>query len=242
MKEQSTTELIGLGTGTAFLLTVLYMYGYQAISGINLFLYFSVNDYFRQAIVWLTPTIIFGGIGVLAHSILHRVERGGTEEELIGKSKAVGWFRRSGNWLAMNMFIGTAALTTVLSFIIPYPRVQLYPLWGVAGCTLWFQITAWYFKEPRVREGWTKSLAMTFSVLPALAIVAFFWGLRDAEEVFGGSSKARDMRIVLERHQGLVVGKILFALEDLVILRDESVQQVKFIPRKEIKMLIYDEE
>jgi amino acid permease len=59
MKDQSITELIGLGSVIAFVLTVLYMYGYQHGSGINLFLYFSVNDYFRQAIVWLTPTIYF---------------------------------------------------------------------------------------------------------------------------------------------------------------------------------------
>lgn len=72
MKDQSITELIGLGSVTAFLLTVLYMYGYQRGSGINLFLYFSVNDYFRQAIIWLTTTIIFGGIGVLTDTLFRR--------------------------------------------------------------------------------------------------------------------------------------------------------------------------
>jgi hypothetical protein len=38
-----------------------------------------------------------------------------------------------------------------------------------------------------------------------------------------------------------MVGKVLFALEDFVILRDEAAQQVKFIPRKEIRMLIHDD-
>jgi hypothetical protein len=82
---------------------------------------------------------------------------------------------------------------------------------------------------------------MTVSILPALAILAFFWGLRDAEATFGGSANAVDTRIVVEGHQDLMVGKVLFALEDFVILRDEAAQQVKFIPRKEIRMLIHDD-
>jgi hypothetical protein len=241
MKDQSITELIGLGSVTAFVLTVLYMYGYQNGSGINLFLYFSVNDYFRQAIVWLTPTIIFGGIGMLTHPFLRRVERGATEEEFIGNSKTVRWFRRSGDWMFRYGLVIVAALATLLSLIHPYPRVTLYFLWGAAGCVLWFEVTAWYFKEPRVREGWTKSGAMTFGFLPALAIIAFFWGLADAERTFGGSANVIDTRIILEGHQDLVVENVLFALEDFIILRDDAVQQVKFIPRKEIKMLIFDE-
>jgi len=65
MNDLKVTDLLGLGSASAFILTVLYLYGYSITLGANLFLYFSLNDYLRFAVEWLPRFVVFGIAGWL---------------------------------------------------------------------------------------------------------------------------------------------------------------------------------
>src|SRR2546427_57738 len=125
MKDLKLTEILSLVSISAFVYTILYIYGYSKASGVNLFSYFSINDYFRLAIEWLTPTVIFTLIGVLISTISSRIERGKTEEEIIAGSsnpKFTRAFRKSGEWIPSVTIVGAAVLLTILSYFKDVPR------------------------------------------------------------------------------------------------------------------------
>jgi len=125
MKDLKVAELIGLGSAVAFVLTILYLHGYSRALGVNLFLYFSLNDYTRLAIEWLPPVFVVGFFGVLMNKFFTRVERGASEEELAAATrypKFIRRFRQSGDAALFWMPLIIAALYTGLSVLNKVPR------------------------------------------------------------------------------------------------------------------------
>jgi hypothetical protein len=64
-KKPSIAGFITFCTATSFILTVLYVYALSIPLACNLLQYFTVEDYFKQAIQWLVPIVLSNGIGLV---------------------------------------------------------------------------------------------------------------------------------------------------------------------------------
>lgn len=244
MKDLKLTELLGLGSISAFIDTILYIYGYSKASGVNLFSYFSINDYFRLAIEWLTPILIGVLVGVLISAVSSRIERGKTEEEIIAGSpnpKFTRAFRKSGEWAPSVTIVVVAVLYTILSYFKDVPRATTYVLWGASSFIIWINAVLWYMQEPKLVASWNKTWAFFVMFAPAFAFVAYFYGQVDAEVGFRVVGKGNEVRVVLDSRKEVFPGRILFVLDEYVLMRGGYSYQFTILPKREIKMIVHDE-
>ena len=244
MKDWTITELLSLGTASAFILAIVYVYGYSTVLGLNVFAYFSISDYLRLSIEWLTPVFIILAIGGLITKFFTRIERDATEEELIKTSsyqRFMRAFRKSGDVVGPVAIVIIAILYTALSFFIEIPRSQLYILWAAAGAVLWVGLVRWYAKEPRLVVGWSDKWFGFILFFPALAIFTFFGGKWGAESGYRVFSKATDVQVVFKAQGEPFTGQILFLLDEYVLLRRKNQDQVIIVPKAEIKMIVHGE-
>jgi hypothetical protein len=75
-EKPSMAGLITFCTATAFVLTVLYVYALSIPLTCNLLQYFTVEDYFKQAIQWLVPLVLSNGIGYFVGRIIWPMRAG----------------------------------------------------------------------------------------------------------------------------------------------------------------------
>lgn len=242
MNNLKIPDLLGLGSAGSLILTIVYLHGYSITLGVSLFLYFGLNDYFRLAIELLPPLIGAGIVGVLVTRFFTRVERGATEPEIAAQSrnpKFTRRFRQFGDAAMPIALVAAAVFNTALSFFRPVPSERLYGLWGVAGGVLWFALVAWYVKEPKVVQKWTASWYLFVTLFPALAILAFCYGLYAGKTGTQLYTRPSDVQISLRGETTPMAGRILFLLNDYVVLRGQQAVGVIAVPRAEVTRIVH---
>lgn len=137
------------------------------------------------------------------------------------------------------MIILTAIGATVLSFVIPYPREKVYEVWSIAGPLLWLMLVAWYVKEPRLVQNWTREWLRIVSWAPALAIVAFFLGLTAGQRAH--SANQPDVLILLKSATMPATGKVLFVLDDYILLSEKAAGIVA-LPKTDVMKIVHQNE
>ena len=237
MSDWKISEVLGLGSAAAFILTIVYLYGYSRGLGVNLFLYFSLNDYFRLATEWLPPLLGSGIVGTLISKFFTRVERGATEAEIAARSRNPGFtrtFRRFGNAAPPTALVVIAAFETVRSFFTSVPHERLYVVWGAAGVVLWFALVGWYVREPRLVARWSRPLYLCVTLFPALAIAALTSGFYAGKNGTRLYSPPADVQIWIKGQASPVASRVLFVLDDFFVLRGHDAPSVVAIPRAEV--------
>jgi hypothetical protein len=242
MKDLKVADLLGLGSAGSFLLTIIYLHGYSRTLGVDLFHYFSLNDYFRLAIEWLPPTIVIGIIGTLMNAFFTRVERGATEKEIVERSptpRFTKYFRRIGNMAPSVVLVFAALLNTIWPAVPPMPPERLYELWGVAGAVLWISLLAWYTKVPKLIQNWTRSWYFFVKYFPALAIFIFCFGLSAGKTGMHPFTRpTSDVQISTKGEITPVKGRILFLLDEYIVLRGQNSGGVVIVPRAEVTEIL----
>ena len=150
MNDLKVTDLLGLGSASAFILTVLYLYGYSITLGANLFLYFSLNDYLRFAVEWLPRFVVFGIAGWLLGRFESRLDRGLSEQEIIARSSNPRFtkiLRKLTVAMIPAAFATMAAFDTFRAFYFGVREGRLYIGWGGVAAVLWVWIGGRYFKD-----------------------------------------------------------------------------------------------
>lgn len=220
------SEALALGSASSFVLTVIYLQGYATTLHVNLFFYFSLNDYFRFAIQWIPRFLAYLIFGVLIEKALTRVEHG---QPLSVKS------RKHAN-AQMITIIVTACLSTILSIFVPVP--PFYMVWAIAGPILWWMLIGWYVKEPKLVQNWSKAWLVFLMFFPALAISVFFQGLSEGQDVVRSDNQPSDVQILLKGATVPTTGKVLFVLDDYILLREQQ-SGVVALPKTEVTKIVH---
>jgi len=224
----SITEGLALGSASSFVLTVIYLHGYALTLGVDLFSYFSLNDYFRLAIEWLPGFLAAFSVGALLDKVFTRLEGGKLRTAAAMKHQQA----------QIMMIIGIAVLSTIVSFVIPYPREQVYSAWAIAGPLIWLISVGWYIQEPKVVQNWTKPWLLTLTWFPAFAITAFFLGLTAGQKAAHSNNRTSDVKIVLRSAQTPAAGTVLFRLDDYILVRSENAGITAF-PKDEVVEIVH---
>jgi hypothetical protein len=249
MNDIKIADLLGLGSASAFLVTIVYLYGYSFSLGVNLFLYFSTTDYFRLAIQWLPPVIASAVGGSLLDKFFTRVERGATEEEIAARSgnpSRTRRFRAIGNAAPAVAVVLVALFTIFLGHMVPSqkhgvtPPGQKYVMWGALCALIWLVLVRWYAREPRLAGHWTPSWRYFVGMFPALVIVALFYGLYSGESGTRMYLDPGDARIALKDQAAPIAGRVLFALDTYLVVRDQQSRHVIVIPTAEVTRIVHE--
>ena len=237
MREWKITEALALRSATAFMLTIVYLYGYSRGLGVNLSLYLSLNDYLRIATEWLPPVLGAGIVGELLSRLFTRVERGATEAQIAARSRNPQFtrtFRRLGDAAVPAVFLLTAVAETTRSFFVSVPPERLYLVWGAASVVLWLLLFFWYIRESKLVAGWSRPLYLCVALIPALAIAALTQGLYSGKTGTRPYSPPADVQIWIKGQTNPLVSRILFVLDDFFVLRGQDPPKVIAIPRAEV--------
>jgi hypothetical protein len=243
MNDLKVTDLLGLGSAGSFILTLLYLHGYSITLGVNLFLYFGLNDYFRLAIEWLPPIIGACIIGVLINKFFTRIERASTEEEIATGSpypKFTRRFRHGGDIALLLVLLIPAVYYTVLSFFRYVELERLYGFWAAAGAVLWVVLMNWYVKEPKMVRNWTASWTTFMMFFPVLAICAFSYGLYAGKMETRLYTRLSDVHISAKDQATPMVGRILFLLDGHIVFRGQQAGSgIIVLPKTEVTKIVY---
>jgi hypothetical protein len=126
MKETSLAEVLASATALAFLLTVFYGFGFSMPLPISVFTYFTVNDYFRYSVMWLTPAaILVLSIALIPGiAMLKSVEY--PESAAFGRRPTLGRYLRAAS--IISVVIGTVVWLTPTPAFIRLRRGFLWEL------------------------------------------------------------------------------------------------------------------
>ncbi len=243
MKDWKVGEVAAFISATAFALTVVYLYGYKIASGINLFEYLSLDDYFRLAVGWLVP-VVLGCVGaVVIEAALRRSEHGMTEREI---EAIIAKGPRARFWLAFRRgpekFILVVALLSVVvgtsMLILGGPqRLPYYEMWATVGPVLWFAAVRWYERESRLVAEWTRAWRASVWFIPAMLIFSFFRGLSVAERAKVSPPGANATRVTVLGRPEPIGGHVLFILDGYVLLRTGRDGEVVAIPKAQVSLI-----
>lgn len=241
MRDWKIGEIIGLISATCFGLTVVYVYAYSIPLHFDLLQYLTLNDCLRLAVTWLVPVALALGVGLLLEGSFSRAERGMTEEEIIAASTHPRFMRafRGGSQRVMPAVLALAVvLDSVLLLLKQFPKPLYYQLWVIAGPYLWFTAIKWYAKERKFVAHWSKArLAWTW-FFPALIIFSFFLGLSNGEAAESLASSKNIARVFVLGKTDPLAGRILFVLDDYVLLLPENGREVHAIPKTQISLIV----
>jgi len=240
MGDWSAKDLGAIGTGASFVCTVLYLLGYSAGAGVNLFPFFALEDYAREAIVWL-PSILFGvGLGALAEIVLRRLEHGLSEEEILASSRKPASTRRARRlpWrvtLAVGVLVGP--INAIYYDLGVVRKPELWYAWLISGPCLWLLFLAWYATVPRLVEGWTRRRYVLATAVPTLLIVSFFYGLALGSGARPLLLPNAEAQILVRQPPSPIIGRTLFVLNNFVIVREKRTDQLVVIQKTEVVSL-----
>jgi hypothetical protein len=234
MTDVKIGDLLGLGSAGTFILTIVYLHGYSTTLGVNLFLYFGLNDYFRLAIEWLPPVIVGWIGGILLEKFFTRVERGATEEEIVARSRHPKFTRWSRRWSqdSIVIILVLGAILNIIQCFLGLAQAD-YMLYGFTGAFLWFRVIAWYAREPKFIQNWTAPWKLFVFVFPALVIVTFSYGLYSGKTGMHLYTRSADVQISLKDETTPTAGRILFLLDEYVVFHRQQ-GGISAFPRTEV--------
>ena len=249
MNDIRLSELVGLGTVSAFFLTIIYSSGYSKILGVNLLNYFTANDYFKASISWLAPLVIAAAIGGISGLLSSGIKNGAIKKEPeaelafpfvkimdLGAKTLVITLPACALTGAMIVFLAPFIKREVSSLVLAF----IYLLWAYALAVIWLKFIIWYISEPMRRDNLSKAFTTFLIVFPALAFYAYFNGKSQAEFDYAMRHTNSNTRVVIDNNKDILIGKILFILDEYLVMRQEQSEQLKLIPSNNIKMIIYD--
>jgi len=244
MKDWKVGEVIGLISATAFALTVVYLYGYQMASHHSLFEYLSVNDYFRLAVAWLVPVALGWLTGVLIEAALRRSEHGMSEheiEEAMAKGHHARFWRAYRKWgLGVPFVIAPVAVVvnTALLLFAHLPKLWYYENLTLAGPIVWFAAVKWYEREKRLVTDWSNARRAWVWFFPAALIFSFFRGASTAERAKAPFQNADATRVFVLGRPEPAVGRVLFRLDDYILLRTNTGAELEAIPKAQVSLIV----
>jgi hypothetical protein len=231
MKEWKIGEVIGFISGSAFAFTLVYLYGYDAASHLDVFEYLSLNDYFRLAVGWLTAVVVGWILAGLIVAAYRKLEE---------KPRRRSWFLSRQDVLrAIDVF---ALLTIVVgtgSFLLGRtPGIVYYVEMIVAGPTVWILALIWCERDNRLASNWSAEWRKFMWYFPAMLIVSFFTGAFNAEVAKAPLRDVKASRIFVLGRSDPAVGRILFNLDDYALLRTSESGKVEAIPRAQVALIV----
>lgn len=244
MKEWKIGEVIGYVSATAFALTVVYLYGYQTVSHLDVFEYFSVNDYLRLAVRWLAPVVVLWLAGALFEAALRRSEHGMSEQEIhdrIAKGRHPRFwhaFRKGGVEVPYVAATVVVVLNTALFLFAHLPKLTYYESMSGLAPIAWFTAVKWYEKEKRLVSAWSNVWRMWVLFFPAMLIFSLFRGASTAERAKTPLQSTNATRVSVLGRADPTVGRILFNLDNYLLLRTSKTGEVEAIPQTQVTLIV----
>jgi hypothetical protein len=237
------SDFISVGSAATFVLSIVYLLGCAIDLGLNLFLYFSLQDYFRFAIQWFPIVLVLLIAGALVEMLLRRVERGATEEQIAAATRNPELTMKVRRY-SERALLGVLVFVTVLHTVLWFFKVrlvsanELFLLWGVTGGIVWLALVQWYVREPNMIERWSKGTFFFVEFFPALAWFVFFLGLSR-----GGVTPPfihqPDVQIFLHESTAPFEGRVLFLLDDYVVLRKKGDDNITVMRRADVTTVLH---
>lgn len=221
---QSATDQIGvllaLVASVGVIISFVYDWGFLSELGIE----FSdapttIADHFRSWLVWL-PLVAVAAWFILAQELLlARLERGKTEEEIVGSSRNPA-FTRLVRQSPRHSYLIIVVLLGVLWLLYGEPfsaaRFVFFP-------ALWIVFVGWVFRQPRLASRFSAFAQLFAALAPAILLLVFFLGALIASG--GMSIPSASHRIVLSGEGGDGSNeevRVLRSFEDWVLVRDAN--------------------
>jgi len=243
MKNSKTVKLsdvVGLVVSCSFIFTVVYIFGLSKSLKLNIFKYFSPNDYLKLSIEWITPVAIFFALGIVANYFLTRIERGTSEEELAASSpfpRFTRYFRKSAD-LAIPLFaIIPAIILLIISFFADVPNILLYGIWQYAAVILWGVFIFWYIRVPKLVAGWTNKMKFFIVAFPAVIIFSLLHGMYKGEVILQDMNAKPKVKLIIVNQSAPILGQVVLLLDKYVLFADHDRKIIKIFPTIQIWFL-----
>lgn len=236
---RDTGAVVGVATACAFVFTTLYLSGYSSTLELNLFGLFSLSDYLKYAVGWITPIIIQAALAcIVAFFFFFRILRKRVQRGWISWRRSVPVATASG------LYLLTLGSYGVLSWNIE--RHQVYHQLALGVPLLWAAAVQWFGGQPhgsrlrpclegtRGRLRWTMSKTMTLFIAPALAAHSFLLGCHDGDSDHRFWIKKEHVIVTLRATKTRPAGILEFSLEDFIVLSDRDSHSVVAINKNEV--------
>ena len=243
--EIKITEKIAIISASAFVLTVVYVYGFSLAIDVDLFNYFSISDYIKFSVCWLPYYLIGPVIGFLCAKFEDRVLKPRTTKEVIQSSNTSTFYKLIAKALQYDnsIILGLLILTSVSTFITSFfKHVDIITLYGSGTflvAALWILLTSLYLRESSiVKEKWPFWQQKTLLWGPVFICSVFFVGLIAGDRKLDSLEKFPTANLEMITEAPNKEGSVLFALSQYIVFLEQKTKTVEIIPINQVKDII----
>jgi hypothetical protein len=236
------TQIVALVSAIAFILTVVYVYGFSRSIEVNLLTYFSISDYIKFSVYWLPSYILSFGLGfcfVIAERRLSGSSSKDKNAQSYNRWAFTKFVLKYGNLIVVVLVVGIPSVIVILLDFFNAPKHILYGAYSVLGFCLWGPIYR-YILIPnfiKIKE-WARWKLDALLWAPIIIIGVHWYGLMAGQSELGKVDKYPTARLEMTSEASNKKGRVLLALSQYIVFLEQKTKTVDIIPVGQVKNII----
>ena len=183
----------------------------------------TISDHVQSWLVWLPKVTVVIIILLALEFLTRRIERGMSENEIVGSSQNPSLTRKFRN--SPYIFVGFMGPSIVILWLFLGEKFYSKHTLSVGVIITWFVFAKWVFNHPTVRARHSDSAVLSFYWIPPLILLVFSWGQLSAE--FGDLKQHASHRIYMNNAESATTVKsaeidIVRIFDDWILVRAEN--------------------
>ncbi len=231
-------EIVAVVSATAFILTVVYTYGFSNAVDVNLLKYFSINDYIKLSVYWLPKYIFSFGLGYCFVK-LERLWSASLSKNKNTQSSDMSAFtkftlKHEGLIISV-VVIGTPIVIIIVSHSFNAP--ELYGPYSLLGICLW----GVFFRNiliPKYIKEWARWKKDVLIWVPIIIIGVHCYGAMAGQSELDKVDKYPTARLEMTIEAPSKSGRVLLALSQYIVFLEQKTKTVDIIPVSQVKNII----
>lgn len=239
------TEKIAIVSAVAFVLTVIYVYGFSLSIDMDLFKYFNISDYVKFSVCWLPYYLIGPLIGYLYGIFENVVLKPRTIKEVIQSSNTSTLSKLTAKVLKYDGAIMSGGLILcgvfifVVSFFKHVDRTMLFIAGVFIAGPIWFILTSLYVDKLSIaKEKMSNWQIKSLFFAPFFIFSVFIVGLLAGGRALDNAGKPPTANLEMAIESPNKEGRVLFALSQYIVFLERKTKTVEIIPVGQVKDII----
>lgn len=232
-------------SAVAFVLTVIYVYGFSLSIDMDLVRYFNISDYVKFSVCWLPYYLIGPVIGALYAKFEDAVLKPRTIKEVIQSSntstlsKMTARVLQYENAIILGGLILCGVSILIASFFKHIDRTMLFVAGVFIVGPIWLILTSLYLRESsfaKEKMSYWQRRSLLFG--PLFIFSVFYFGIMAGGKELdsAGEPPTANLEMIIESPSK--EGRILFALSQYIVFLERQTKTVEIIPVGQVKDII----
>ncbi len=234
------TQIVTLVSAAAFILTVVYTYGFSNAVDVNLLTYFSTNDYIKFSVYWLPKYILSFGLGFCFVKVEKLLFGGSSKDKTTQSSNRWAFTKfvlKHEDLIIVVLVLGIPFGIVILLDSLNAPKHVRYGSYSILGICFW-GVFFRYILTPKYIKEWAGWKLNALLWVPVIIIGVYYYGLLVGQSELDKVDKYPTARLEMTIEAPSKSGRVLLALTQYIVFLEQKTKTIQIIPVGQVKNII----